>query len=277
MSLTTYAELEQGSQEWLDARCGLLTASTIGALITQKSRDPFTVECIKCGAPGFSPCMSAARKEPTPIKTVHDERSAIVVGLPKVLEVADSEGSRGLTYTLAAERITGHVDYMHPTFDMQRGHDDEPFARDVYAENCVPDHTPVEQVGFMVRDFGDYKIGYSPDGLVKDDGLIEIKSRRPKEHLKTVLKGLPPLENMAQMMTGMVVSGRDYCDYVSYSAGLPLWVKRVHLDDRWVTAIHAAAEAFEINVTNIVNNFNAATKGLPMTERRATIEEITFS
>lgn len=226
MTLTTHADLEQGSQEWLDARCGLMTASNIGKMIT-----------------------------------------------PATLKVADNETSRGLTMQLAAERITGHVDYVHPTFDMQRGTDDEPFARDAYAAHKK---VTVEQVGFMVRDFGDYRIGYSPDGLVGDDGLIEIKSRKPKEHLKTVLKGLPPLENMAQMMAGMLVSGRDYCDYVSYCAGLPLWVKRVHLDDRWVTAIHAAAETFEINVTNIVNNFNAATEGLPMTERRATIEEITF-
>lgn len=272
MTLTIHNELEQGSPEWLAARCGLLTASTIGALITQKSRDAFTVECPKCGAPGFSPCMSAARKEPTPIKTVHDERSAIVAGMPKVLEVADGETSRGLTMQLAAERITSHVDYVHPTWDMQRGTDDEPFAREVYAANFAP----VEQVGFMVRDFGDYSIGYSPDGLVGDDGLIEIKSRRPKEHFKTVLADRPPLENMAQMMAGMVVSGREWCDYVSFSAGLPLWPKRVYLDDRWVTAIHAAASTFEINVTNIVDNFNAATDGLPMTERRPEYEEIRF-
>lgn len=272
MTLTTYAGLEQGSQEWVDARCGLMTASNIGMLITQKSRDALTVACPKCEAPAFSPCISAARKTPTPIKTVHDERSTIVAGMPRVLEVADNETSRGITYQLAAERITQHVDPVYPTLDMQRGTDDEPFARDAYAAN----YAPVEQVGFMVRDFGDYKLGFSPDGLVGEDGLIEIKSRKPKEHLKTVLKDLPPLENLAQMHAGMLVSGREWCDYVSYSAGLPLWVKRVHLDDRWVTAIHAAAETFEINVTNIVNNFTAATKGLPMTERRATIEEITF-
>lgn len=226
MTLTTYTNLEQGSDEWLAARCGLLTASTIGRLIT-----------------------------------------------PTTLKVADNETSRGLTMTLAAERITGHVDFVYPTADMQRGTDDEPFARDAYAEHFAP----VEQVGFMVRDFGSYKIGFSPDGLVGDDGLIEVKSRRPKEHLKTVLKGLPPLENMAQLHAGLLVSGREWVDYVSYSAGLPLWVKRVYPDTRWTDAIHAAAETFEINVTNVVNNFTTATQGLPMTERRATIEEITFS
>ncbi|MEW2011472.1 lambda exonuclease family protein [Microbacterium sp. NPDC078814] len=226
MTLTTYAELEQGTDDWLAARCGLLTASTIGKLIT-----------------------------------------------PTTLKVADNETSRGLTLQLAAERITGHVEFVYPTADMQRGTDDEPFARDAYAEHFAP----VEQVGFMVRDFGGYKIGYSPDGIVGEDGLIEIKSRRPKEHLKTVLKGLPPLENMAQMHAGMLVSGREWCDYISYSAGLPLWVKRVYPDTRWVNAITTAAEAFEINVTNIVNNFTTATNGLPATERRASIEEITFS
>lgn len=223
MTLTTYAELEQGSESWLAARCGLLTASTIGKLITTTT-----------------------------------------------LKVADNETSRGLNLQLAAERITGHVDFVYPTADMQRGTDDEPFARDAYAEHFAP----VEQVGFMVRDFGGYKIGFSPDGLVGDDGLIEIKSRRPKEHLKTVLKGLPPLENMAQLQAGLLVSGRSFIDYVSYSAGLPLWVKRVYPDDRWLDAISAAAETFEINVTNIVNNFNTATHGLPATERREAFQEI---
>lgn len=234
MTLTTYAELEQGSESWLAARCGLLTASTIGRLIT-----------------------------------------------PSTLKVADNETSRGLTMTLAAERITGHVDFVYPAADMQRGTDDEPFARDAYAEHFAP----VEQVGFMVRQENGFangglmpwSIGFSPDGLVGEDGLIEIKSRKPKEHLKTVLKGLPPLENVAQLQTGLFVSGRAWVDYISYSAGLPLWVKRVYPDARWFDAIAAAAVEFEINVTNIVNNFNTATAGLPATERRASIEEITFS
>lgn len=225
MTLTTYAELEQGSSEWLAARCGLLTASTIGKLIT-----------------------------------------------PSTLKVADNETSRGLTMTLAAERITGHVEHVYPTADMQRGTDDEPFARAVYAER----YGHVDQVGFMVRDFDAYKLGYSPDGLVNDDGLIEIKSRKPKEHLKTVLKGAPPLENLAQMHAGMLIADRDWCDYVSFSAGLPLWVKRVHRNERWETAIRVSAREFEINVTNIVNNFNTATQGLPMTERRPELEEIRF-
>lgn len=271
--ITFYEHLEQGSQEWIDARCGLITASTVGSLVTQKARDALTVACPKCEAAAFSTCISAARKTPTPIKTVHDERAAIVAGMPRVLEVADNETSRGLTMQIAAERITGHVDYVHPSWDMQRGTEDEPLARDVYEANIAP----VRQVGFIVRELNGVRFGYSPDGLVGKDGLIEIKSRRPKEHLATVLSGRPPMCNMAQMQAGMLISGRAWCDYISFSAGLPLWTNRVEADPRWFAAIEAAVAEFEINVTNIVNNFTTATKGLPMTERRASIEEITFS
>lgn len=225
MTLTIHAELEQGSDEWFRARCGLLTASTIGKLIT-----------------------------------------------PSTLKVADNETSRGLTMTLAAERITGHVDYVHPTFDMQRGTDDEPFARAVYAEHFAP----VEEIGFVTLEQHGYKLGYSPDGFVGEDGLIEIKSRKPEKHMAHVLSGRPPAYNLAQMMAGMFITGRKWCDYISFSAGLPLWRHRVSPDPKWFAAIEDAAASFEINVFNIVNNFTAATNGLPATERRATIEEISF-
>lgn len=201
--------------------------------------------------------------------------TASVIGkliTPSTLKVADNETSRGVIYTLAAERITGHVEYVHPTFDMQRGHDDEPFARAVYADNFGP----VEEVGFMVRDFGAFRIGFSPDGLVGKDGCIEIKSRKAKEQLATVLLNRVPLYNLAQIHTGMLVADREWCDYVSFSAGLPLWTKRIDRDPKWDAVVKSAASEFEINVTNIVDNFNASTGGLPKTERRPEFEEIRF-
>lgn len=272
MTITVHTELEQGSEAWLEARRGILTASVIGGLITQKARDPLTVNCPKCEAAAFSPCVSLARKTATPIKTVHDERAAVVADMPKTLEVADNETSRGIINTLAAERITGHVEYVHPTFDMQRGTEDEPFARAVYREHFAA----VEEVGFIVREEHGRRLGYSPDGLVDDDGLIEIKSRKPKEQIATVLADRAPTYNLAQMHAGMYVTDRKWCDYISFSAGMPLYKTRIFRDEKWDTVIEAAIAAFEINVTNIIDNFNSATEGLPMTERRATIEEITF-
>ena len=192
--------------------------------------------------------------------------TASAVGLlvtTKTLKPAVNDTARSLTLNLAAERITGYVEPTHTSADMERGKLDEPYARDVYAER----YAPVEEVGFMVRDFGGYKLGYSPDGLVGDDGLIEIKSRKQKIQLKAFLDDAVPAENMAQMQCGLLVSGREWCDYVSYSGGMPPYVKRVWPDTKWFEAILAAAEHVEKNITEMVSTYLTRTANNPPTER----------
>lgn len=216
MTLTIYSDLTQGTDEWLEARRGILTASVIGKLIT-----------------------------PT-------------------LRVADNDTSRGLLATLVAERIAGHVDPTYVNADMWRGVEEEPFARDAYATH----HAPVTEVGFMVRTTSDgHRVGYSPDGLVGDDGLIEIKSRLGKKHIQTVLDDAPPAENMAQLQCGLWVSGRAWIDYVSFCGGMALWVKRVEPDPKWHNVIEAAVEKFETDAQAMTDKYLAATNGLPLTER----------
>jgi len=263
MSLQIFKELEQGSEEWLAARCGIVTASVVGHLITKGSPDALAVDCPTCPRLAGESCVSVARKVATPIKTIHPERTAKAAELPPVYTVADNDTSRGLTMTLAAERITGHVELVQPSRAMERGTLDEPYARDKYSEH----HAPVDQIGFMVRNFGEFLIGYSPDGLVGEDGLIEIKSRAPKKHLATILADEVPAENMAQCQTGLLVSGREWIDYVSYCSGMPLWTKRVKPDHRWQDAIWDAVEAFENNSLDIIANYMEAVEGLPKTER----------
>lgn len=224
MSLQIFKELEQGSPEWLAARCGIVTASVVGQLVT-----------------------------PT-------------------LKTANNDTSRGLTNTLVAERITGRVVQVHPNAAMTRGTLDEPYAREKYAEH----HAPVDEVGLIVRDFGKYKIGYSPDGLVGDDGLIEIKSRDPKKHLATILADAVPAENMAQCQTGLLVTGRAWIDYTSYAGGMPLWTKRVYPDIQWHTAIKEAVEQFEANAADITARYLAAIEGLPATEYIDHFAELEF-
>lgn len=216
MNITTYQDLEQGTDEWLAARCGLVTASTVGNLIT-----------------------------------------------PKTIKPASNDTSRALALTLVAERITGHVEPIHETSDMLRGTLDEPYARDAYAEHFAP----VAQIGFMVRDDFGFKLGFSPDGLVGEDGLIEIKSRKQKIQLKTILEDAVPLENMAQIQCGLLVSGRKWCDYVSYSGGMPLYTKRVLPDSKWQEAIIEAVSAFEESATQMIDAYLSAVEGRPATER----------
>jgi len=225
MSLEIFNDIEQGTDEWFAARCGVITASVVGLLIT-----------------------------------------------PKTIKPATNDTSRGLTAQLVAERITGHVEPMHETSDMLRGTLDEPYARDIYSEH----YAPAAEVGFMVREFDGFKIGYSPDGLVGDDGLIEIKSRKQKIQLRTIIEDAVPLENMAQIQCGLLVSGRDWLDYVSYSGGMPLYVKRVYPDINWFTAIKDAVTAFEGNASQMIDTYHAAIDGRPMTERINHFEDITF-
>lgn len=214
MTLTIYDQLEQGSTEWLEARRGIVTASTVGKLLTSTGK------------------------------------------------VANNDTSRALIETLAIERITGRVEYIHPTRDMQRGTILEPFARDLYAQH----YGEVKEVGFMRLDGNGHALGYSPDGLIGDDGLLEIKSRTPRIQARTILDNRVPAANMAQLQAGLLVTGRAWIDYCSYSPGLPLYVKRVVPSVRWFAAISEAVEQAEDSVHNLVENFREVTEDLPTTE-----------
>lgn len=263
MSLRIYEDLDQGTPEWFAARAGIVTASVVHNLITVGSPDALTIDCPNCGSSAGDPCMSLARKVPAPIKTIHSERSAMAADLPPVYRVADNLGSQGLTMSLAAERITSFVEPMPMSRDMERGTLDEPYARDEYSKR----HAPAVELGFMVRDFGTYRIGYSPDGLVGDNGLIEIKSRKQRIQLNTFLDGVVPAENMAQIQCGLLVSGREWLDYVSYTGGMPLFVHRVYPSQEWFDVIHEAAAALEANAADMLDKYLAATEGNPPTER----------
>lgn len=272
MSLHIYNDLEQGGEQWLAARRGIVTASTIGALLTVEAPGAAAYECSECNALPDEPCKSL--RGGAPIKTHHPARADLARRLADtatpVLKVADNDTSRGLTMLLAAERITGHTEDVYVSSDMWRGTIEEPIAREFYAAH----HAPVTECGFMVREQNGVRIGYSPDGLVGDDGLVEFKSRKPKKHIKTVLDGKPPAENMAQLQCGLYVSGRDWIDYGSFSGGLHFWTVRVYPDQRWFDAIQCAAEDFEANADDIILRYSAVVDGLPLTERTPELEEI---
>lgn len=263
MTLHIYDEIAQGTPEWHDQRRGIVTASVVGKLISVGPPDAVTVACPTCEAPADSPCVSAARKVPTPIKTIHDARSSVASNLPPVYSVADNDTSRALTATLVAERLAGWTEDTPMTSDMWRGTEHEPFARSYYDEH----YGQVEQVGFMVEDKWGFSIGFSPDGLVGEDGLLEIKAPRAKTHLLTVLDDKVPAYNMAQLQCGLLVSGRAWADFVPFVGGLPLWRKRVYPDPKWHEAIIAAVANFETTAADMVAAYTQATEGLPATER----------
>lgn len=223
MTLKIYEELEQGTPEWLAARCGIVTASIVNDLVTAKT-----------------------------------------------LKVAANDTSRGRTALLVGERLTGRSEPVYPSRDMDRGTYEEPFAREAYSEH----YAAATEVGFMVRDDWGFKIGYSPDGLVGDDGLIEIKSRAPKKHIATILTDEVPAENMAQLQTGLLVSGRKWIDYVSFCGGMPLYVKRVLPDPAWQAVIVQAVTILEASAGQMIADYTKAVQDMPTTERPPAYDEM---
>ena len=196
--------------------------------------------------------------------------SEIKLIMTPTLKVASNDKERAHLFELLAQRITGYTEPQYVSDDMLRGHEDEIEARIKYAEH----YAPVKECGFITRNMGGIVIGYSPDGLVGDDGLIECKSRRQKYQVETILSGEVPAEYMLQIQTGLLVSGRKWLDFVSYSAGLPMFVKRVLPDERYRAAIIAAATEFENRLQLALDRYQSALKSMPVlinTERK--IEE----
>lgn len=270
MTLTVHDDIEQGTPEWHSLRRGIVTASTVGRLLTTAHPSAGVVDCPRCKAWPGNPCISLAKKTPTPISTYHPERAEESTRLPAEVVVADNETSRGLTATLVAERITGQTEPTPFTDDMARGVMLEPVARDWYSRH----QAPATEVGFMTLTERWGTLGYSPDGLVGDDGLIEIKAPRARTHLRTILADSVPAGNYAQCQAGLLVSGRQWLDFISYVAGLPVFVKRVTPDPAWHAAIRSAVEGFEDAATALTSDYFTRVDGLPVAERIDFLEAI---
>lgn len=132
---------------------------------------------------------------------------------------------------LVAERLTGQVAEGFTNAAMKHGTETEPEARAAYEFYT---DLSVAQVGFVVHPTIDMS-GCSPDGLVGDDGLVEIKCPNTATHIDTLLRGDIPGKYLLQMQWQMMCCERQWCDFASYDPRLParmqLFVKRVARED----------------------------------------------
>jgi predicted phage-related endonuclease len=194
-------------------------------------------------------------------------RGVITASAMKVLvtptgKPANNDTSRAYLAQLLAERITGTSDSSYCSNDMLRGHMLEPYARDLYATH----YHPVTECGFIQRHYEGFTIGFSPDGVVGDDGLIEIKSRLAKHHVKNILEGGIPSEFAIQIQTGLLVTGRSWLDFASYTPGLPLYICRAHRCHSMIAAIEAAATRAEEQLQEMMERYLSVAETMPPTE-----------
>lgn len=162
------------------------------------------------------------------------------------LKVAQNDEVRKHLYDLLAQRVTDHVEPTFQSYDMERGNFDEEHARAKYSETFAE----VTECGFVTNDKLGFTIGYSPDGLVGDDGLIECKSRLQKLHMYTLIefvaKGLIPPDFFIQCQSALFIADdRKWLDFISYSGGMKMPCVRCFPDEKVHEAIGNAAIQFE--------------------------------
>jgi len=130
---------------------------------------------------------------------------------------------------VAVEILTGVKDESYTNEIMQRGIDLEPEARGHYEQlfECK-----VDEVGFIEPDESNYSdwAGISPDGLVGDHGMIEIKCPKAKTLFKYIKSGKLPTEYRWQVQSQLWITGRDWCDFMAYYPGLKPFILRVYPD-----------------------------------------------
>jgi hypothetical protein len=167
---------------------------------------------------------------------------------PDVLAKGQGLTRGKLLRTLAGEVITGKVEEGYSNGHMERGQVMEAEARDYYAE--VKGVDPV-LVGFMKRG----RIGCSPDSLIGEDGMLEIKTKMPHLQLEVLDKGVLPSSHVAQVQGQLLVSGRMWCDFVSYWPGLPIFITRVTRDTAYMANLQEELNRFIAEMDRYIERY----------------------
>lgn len=151
---------------------------------------------------------------------------------------------------LVVERLTNTQAESFSNAAMEWGTEQEPFARAAYE---VAKGVIVEEVGFIDHPTIAMS-GASPDGLVNDGGLVEIKCPNTATHIETLLEQRAPNKYIAQMQWQMACTDRWWCDFVSFDPRMPekaqLFVTRVQRDDEYIRTI-------ELEVRKFLSELNA--------------------
>jgi len=168
--------IEQRSEAWYSAKCGLVTSTRFKNLCSKETTDSY----------------------------------------------------KDLVTNIACEIITGKMEETYSNAIMERGIELEPTARGEY---MLETDSNVKLAGFITRDEDDKYfdwIGDSPDGLLPDEGVLEIKCPIARTHLEYIETDKLPSEYRHQVQGHLFVTGLKYCDFVSYFPGMKLFIIRVY-------------------------------------------------
>lgn len=195
-----------------------------------------------------------------------DEWKALRLGKVTASRVADVVAKTKSGYStsrtnymaqLIAERLTNTVAESYTNAAMQHGTETEPEARAAYE---FYQSVAVKEVAFVPHPKID-QAGCSPDGLVGDDGLVEIKCPNTATHLDTLLGQAVPAKYETQMQFQMACTGRKYCDFVSFDPRMPenmrLFIKRLPRDDKRIAELESEIAAFLLEMAVKLSELNS--------------------
>jgi len=238
-----FVECPQGTAEWFAARCGKITASafadaisTVGGLTDQQAK---YVAAIRAGAEPKSALVEAGYRAAPTAECVRRALAGEDTTQP-------SDAARRYAADLAIERISGQPHGEPPkAWVLERGHEMEAAARMHYEARTG---SFVTEAGICLTDDGVF--GYSTDGLVDDDGLIEVKAPIDSTKILAMWQTGDTSEYDHQMQGGMWITGRKWTDFIMYvpdlaAVGKDLFVKRVLRDEAFIDAMVAKLANFD--------------------------------
>lgn len=159
-----------------------------------------------------------------------------------------SKQQKKYMYKLAGEKVSGNSEDIFQNSAMLRGIELEPEARDFYS---IVKGVDVKQVGLCLDD--NEQFGASPDGLVGDDGLLEIKCPTMPVHVEYLLNNSLPTAYFQQVQGQMLVTGRKWCDFLSYSSGIRPLLIRVDRDEDFIKKLHIELIVFCKQLDEVIN------------------------
>ena len=222
--------MEQGSDAWFAARLGIPTASEFASIVAdwdaanaeheRWQRNRSIVGAVNSGMP---------RKDVAEAHGLTPQTVGAIVkkGVPDEFSRPRAKLSATYMRKLAGERIAGQPAAGVETATMRRGKVMEAEARDLYE---FVNGVTVERVG-LIKNHG---AGYSPDGLIGEPGLIEIKTMEPHILIEHWEAGCLPSEHTPQCQGGLWVSTREWLDFWGYWPGMEPLAFRVERDDAWI-------------------------------------------
>lgn len=157
---------------------------------------------------------------------------------------------------LICQRLTGNLGDSYQNAAMVWGTNTEPFARAAY---CSAKGVSVEEVGFVPHPTLD-DAGASPDGLVGEEGLLEIKCPLTSTHMNMILEQEIPTKYHVQMQWQMACTGRLFCDFVSFDPRMPenlqLYIHLVDRDNKMIANLEAEVAKFLSEMENKIAKLN---------------------